>query len=211
MRQYDAVAFDLLTALLDSWTLWENVAGSRAGAMAWRTAYLAHTYGTGAYRPYETLVAEAAVQVGLPASLAHDLSARWDELTPWPEVTRTLEHLSGEYRLAVVTNCSESLARRAAARVGPFSVVVSAERAGYYKPVETPYRLALSELGVPATRTLFVAGSAYDLDGAARVGMPVFWHNRVGLVRPPEIPAPLAESPSFSALEKVLSAAAAHD
>jgi 2-haloacid dehalogenase len=29
-RAYDAVLFDLLTALLDSWTLWNNVAGSDA-------------------------------------------------------------------------------------------------------------------------------------------------------------------------------------
>ncbi|MGO8892820.1 MAG: hypothetical protein ACLP8X_18045 [Streptosporangiaceae bacterium] len=29
-RRYDAVLFDLLTALLDSWTLWAEVAGIRA-------------------------------------------------------------------------------------------------------------------------------------------------------------------------------------
>jgi len=28
MRKYDAVLFDLLTALPDSWTLWNSVAGS---------------------------------------------------------------------------------------------------------------------------------------------------------------------------------------
>ena len=30
-------------------------------------------------------------------------------------------------------------------------------------------------------RTLFVAGSASDVPGAKGVGMPVYWHNRVGL------------------------------
>jgi hypothetical protein len=29
-RRYDAVLFDLLTALLDSWTLWTEVAGEPA-------------------------------------------------------------------------------------------------------------------------------------------------------------------------------------
>jgi hypothetical protein len=29
-RAYDGVLFDLLTALLDSWTLWNNVAGNEA-------------------------------------------------------------------------------------------------------------------------------------------------------------------------------------
>jgi hypothetical protein len=28
---------------------------------------------------------------------------------------------------------------------------------------------------------LFVAGSAYDLFGAAGVGMPVYWHDRAGM------------------------------
>jgi len=58
--KYDAVVFDLLTALIDSWTLWNAVAGSADDGMKWRRRYLEITYGCGAYRPYETLVREAA-------------------------------------------------------------------------------------------------------------------------------------------------------
>jgi hypothetical protein len=36
----DAVAFDLLTALVDSWTLWEDVAGEAALGRHWRQASL---------------------------------------------------------------------------------------------------------------------------------------------------------------------------
>ena len=51
--------------------------------------------------------------------------------------------------LGVVTNCSEALGRLAASRVPvPFRVVVTAERAGRYKPDPQPYRFALDELGV---------------------------------------------------------------
>ncbi|MGB9644630.1 MAG: hypothetical protein WCB44_05795, partial [Stellaceae bacterium] len=64
-RSFDAVLFDLLTALLDSWTLWNIVAGSPEAGRKWRAAYLRRTYGTGAYRPYVALVAEAAAEVGL--------------------------------------------------------------------------------------------------------------------------------------------------
>jgi 2-haloacid dehalogenase len=32
-RQYDAVVFDLLTALLDSWTLWNRIAGSNEAGL----------------------------------------------------------------------------------------------------------------------------------------------------------------------------------
>ena len=35
-----AVLFDLLTALLDSWTVWNSVAGSEAAGGMWRAEYL---------------------------------------------------------------------------------------------------------------------------------------------------------------------------
>jgi hypothetical protein len=34
------VLFDLLTALLDSWSLWDAAAGARQAARAWRGEYL---------------------------------------------------------------------------------------------------------------------------------------------------------------------------
>jgi len=40
VRRYDAVAFDLLTALIDSWTLWNAVAGSADAGLRWRRRYL---------------------------------------------------------------------------------------------------------------------------------------------------------------------------
>jgi len=178
--KYDAVVFDLLTALIDSWTLWNDVAGSPDAGLAWRRRYLEITYGSGAYRPYETLVRDAARDVGLPQSLGDDLDKRWDELKPWPEAREVLKRLS--VPMAVATNCSIRLGRRAADRVGvPFKVVVTAESVGFYKPRPEPYRAVLAALGTAPERTLFVAGSASDVPGAKGVGMPVYWHNRIGL------------------------------
>jgi 2-haloalkanoic acid dehalogenase type II len=182
MRKYDAVVFDLLTALLDSWTLWNSVAGSAEDGMRWRRRYLEITYGCGAYRPYETLVREAATNAGLPASRADGLESRWSELAPWPEAPEALAKLAAHLPLAVATNCSERLGRIAAQRAGGvFKVVVTAESAGFYKPRPEPYRAVLRALGTTPERTLFVAGSASDVPGAHEVGMPVFWHNRIGL------------------------------
>src|ERR1700683_5076841 len=93
-RRYDAVLFDLLTALLDSWTLWDDVAGGEQSGRRWRAEYLCRTYGTGAYRPYETLVAEAAAAVGLDRRLADVLAARYSELQPWPGATTALAALA---------------------------------------------------------------------------------------------------------------------
>ena len=177
----DAVLFDLLTGLLDSWSLWNHVAGDEESGRRWRLRYLELCYGAGRYRAWENLVTAAAADVGLPGSRGSELVALWDRLEPWPEVPEVLAGL-GLFKLGVVTNCSESLALQAARRVSvPLQVVVSAERAGAYKPDPRPYRLALAELNVPAERTLFVAGSPSDIKGAANAGMRVFWHNRLGL------------------------------
>ena len=63
-HRFDAVLFDLLTALLDSWSLWNAVAGGEEAGRRWRAEYLRITYRTGAYRRYEALVAEAAEATG---------------------------------------------------------------------------------------------------------------------------------------------------
>jgi len=178
--KYDALIFDLLTALIDSWTLWNAVAGSSEAGMKWRRRYLEITYGCGAYRPYETLVREAARDVGLPERLGDTLEERWDELSPWPEARGVLDRIP--VPLAVATNCSIRLGQRAARRVGVlFSLVETAESVGFYKPRPEVYRAVLQKLGTAPERTLFVAGSASDVPGAKGVGMPVYWHNRVGL------------------------------
>ncbi len=179
----EAVVFDLLTALLDSWSVWNRAAGSEEDGLRWRRSYLELTYGCGAYRPYEDLVREAAAVAGVPASAADVLTANWNMLRPWPEVPEVLgELVARDIPLGVVTNCSTVLGRQAAARVGvPFRVIVTSEEAGYYKPQPQPYRAALEKLGTDPARTLFVAGSSADLPGATGVGMPVFWHNRMGL------------------------------
>lgn len=204
-RRYDAVLFDLLTALIDSWTLWNDVAGSAEAGRRWREQYLGLTYGTGTYLPYESLVAEAAEKQGLDPALAQQLTDRWDELRPWPEARKVLSTVrEGGTRLGVVTNCSDTLGQRAAELIGvQFEVIVTAETAGAYKPRAGPYRHALAALDLPPERVLFVAGSRHDIGGASGVGMGVFWHNRIGM--PPD-PAnsPLAEDVSLDPLPAFL-------
>src|SRR5580704_9329518 len=109
-RRYDAVLFDLLTALVDSWSLWNSVAAGEEAGMRWRRAYLARTYATGAYRPYEALVAEAAAETGFDSRRANDLAARYVELRPWPGVEGELRQLAAAgIKLGIATNCSEAL------------------------------------------------------------------------------------------------------
>lgn len=172
------ILFDLLSALLDSWSLWDDVAGGGAPGRRWRMEYLERTYATGAYVPYLDLVADSAESVGLPRALAGRLEARWDDLAPWPGAAAALRGLGRDRPLGVVTNCSDELGRRAAALVRvPFAAVVTAESAGFYKPDPRIYGAGAEALGAGSREVLFVAGSPFDVAGAHAAGLPVVWHN----------------------------------
>jgi 2-haloacid dehalogenase len=198
---YDAVLFDLLTALLDSQPLWREVAGSAAVGASWREECSRLAYSAGRYRPFVEIVAQAARLAGVPSTRAADLLRGMGEQSdPWPEAPEVLRRLRERLRIGVVTNCSEELGQRAAARVGVhFDTVVTAEAAGAYKPRPEPYGLAFDRLGVQPSRALFVAGSPADITGAGRAGMRVWWHNRRQLPLGGR-QAPLAEHDSLEPL-----------
>lgn len=197
----DAVLFDLFTALLNSQPLWDEVAGSAAAGASWREESSRVAYSTGLYRPFVETVAEAAQLAGVPPARATDLlRGMGEQLDPWPEAPAVLGRLSERVGIGVVTNCSEKLGQRVAARVGVhFDAVVTAEAAGAYKPRPEPYRLALDRLGIEPARALFVAGSPSDITGARSAGMGVCWHNRLRLPLGEQEP-PLVELHSLEPL-----------
>ncbi len=199
--RYDAVGFDLLTALLDTWSLFADVAGDRDLGMRWHASSQALLRGK-RYRPFEDILREAAEGVGIDGAKADELVARWGQSTLWPDVPSILPRL-GSYTRFIVTNCSERLGSLAAARAGRFDLVMTAERAGAYKPDPRPYRAALDALNLHRKRVLFVAGSAHDVGGATRAGMDVYWANR-GRVPAPTDGKALREEEDLRGLIAVL-------
>jgi 2-haloacid dehalogenase len=196
-----ALLFDLLTALLDSWSLWNRAAGSETAGRAWRAEYLRLTYGCGAYVPYEELVRQAALQVGLRESAARTLEAQWLQLAPWSGARDMLRKLVPHCRLAIVTNCSTYLGQQAAGLFDiDWDVVVTAQSAGFYKPDSRPYQMALDRLNVRADEAAFVAGSSYDMFGTAKLSLRTYWHNRVGLDLVQGAQAPELAAPTLDAL-----------
>ncbi|MGA7259412.1 MAG: hypothetical protein WBX30_00695, partial [Stellaceae bacterium] len=85
-----------------------------------------------------------------------------------------------------------------------FDAVVTAERAGFYKPEPRPYEMALDELGVMPGRCLFVAGFAYDLLGTSKVGLATYWHDRIGMAPPSNAPEPMAHHRSLYPLLELM-------
>lgn len=201
--RYTAIGFDLLTALLDSWSLFADVAGRRELGMRWHTASQSLLRGK-PYRPFEDIVRDAAGVVGIERTKADTLLGRWGESAPWPDVPGVLPRLNA-YTRFIVTNCSERLGALAAARAGTFDLVMTAERAGAYKPDPRPYRAAIDALNLQSKRVLFVAGSAHDVGGASRAGMDVYWANR-GRVPAPTDGKAIRDEEDLRALIDVLEA-----
>ena len=201
MPKYDAVGFDLLTALLNTWALWASVAGDRELGMRWHAASQERLRGR-PYRAFEDIVREAAADVSIERPRADRLLHEWGAFEPWPDTPPTLARVQHLPRF-IVTNCSRRLGGIAAAPLGAFDLVMTAEEAGAYKPDPRPYRAALDALGLLPARVLFVAGSAHDVGGASRVGMDVYWANR-GRVAPPEDATPLGEAPDLRGLASLL-------
>ncbi|KAI1108057.1 putative 2-deoxyglucose-6-phosphate phosphatase [Nemania sp. NC0429] len=205
-----AIVFDLLTGLINSWSLWDasTPSGTPAEGRLWRDHYLRITYGTGAYAPYEELVKQAAREVGLPPSAPEGLLRDWENLSPWPEAGGVLRALRARgYKLAVVTNCSRHLGHlaarvveRAASEGGgdefAFDAVITAEESGFYKPVKAAYEAIVTVLGLEVSDVVFVAGSSGDVQGATDAGMKVVWHNKIGLAKKGEA-VPLVEGSSL--------------
>ena len=172
----DGVLFDLLMAVMDSLATWATAAGDQNRGRRWRDAATSRMIAAARYVPYEDLVRQAAVDTGVPTAATDALIDQWTAMEPWPdaEVLATATVPFG-----FVTNCSAALADLAAARARCRPrVVLSAEEAGWYKPHAEIDREACRRLGTSPARTAFVAGSAYDADGAARAGLATWFVRR---------------------------------
>ena len=130
--RYDTVVFDLLTGLIDSWSLWNEVAGCKKMGLKWRSRYLEITYKTFEYKKYEDLVLLAAKDVGLNIELAKNLFEKWNFLRPWPETNEILKLISQKYLIGFATNCSIQKGEQAMNVIDiNFNFYVTAEEVGY--------------------------------------------------------------------------------
>jgi 2-haloalkanoic acid dehalogenase type II len=164
-----AVLIDLLMATMDSISAWVTAVGDHEAGLAWRDAVTDRMLAAGRYVPYEALVADAAAALQLDPNAVHRLREAWMRMEPWPDVG-ALDRLTVPY--AFVTNCSAELAAAAVARSGRSPVfTLSAEEAGWYKPRAEVYRLACERAGVKPDEARFIAGAAYDAEGARAAGL----------------------------------------
>ena len=164
-----AVLLDLLMAVMDSPATWVAAAGDPALGMVWRDDVTERMRRARRYEPYDALVGAAATTLGLPRGAMELLRHEWRRMRPRPDAT-AVAALPLPY--AFVTNCSSKLARQAAQQSGLSPrFTLSAEAAGWYKPSPQVYRRACDRFGSPPDETLFIAGAAYDAEGALAAGL----------------------------------------
>jgi HAD superfamily hydrolase (TIGR01509 family) len=130
---------------------------------------------------------EVAELVGIPTSLVEDAIARRDELF-WnridqegvplcPGVTETLNHLSQNFRLAVVTGASRKHYDRVHASSGLhnfFEAVITRDEYEQIKPHPQAYLKALQRLGLKPDDCLAVEDSPRGATAALAAGIRCF-------------------------------------
>ncbi|MFD6448714.1 haloacid dehalogenase type II [Promicromonospora sp. NPDC060204] len=116
----------------------------------------------------DTLVRERL----LPPDAATTLADAAERLEPWPDTVAGVDRLAADVTVLGLSNAS----RRALAGLGAnaglrWHRVLSAEDAGTYKPAPGIYELALRSAPATSGTPVMVAAHAWDLRGAAAVGL----------------------------------------
>jgi 2-haloacid dehalogenase len=116
----------------------------------------------------------------LPDDRRAGLMRAWRMLKPWPEAADALLTVSAlGYPMGLLSNGDEGMLNDLLPLLPPvIEHVFSSEAAGHYKPHPSVYALPLARLGVGAADVLHVAGSATDVLGSKRAGLPLVWSNR---------------------------------
>jgi len=191
---YDIVTFDCYGTLID----WEEgissailAAAARAGKTLDRESVL-RAYAEiepqvegETFRPYRAVLAETASRVAarfgwdLPAQAASFLPESLPGWRPFPDTNPALARLTkAGYRLGILSNTDDDLLAASRQKLtSPFSLVLTAQQLGSYKPGYRHFEAARAQLG--EARWLHVAQSYFhDVVPAHALCIPVAWINR---------------------------------
>ena len=103
---------------------------------------------------------------------AAPLSCVGAALDPWPDAVEGVRRLAELLPVYGLSNATTGTLEALASRAGfAWSGALSASAAAAYKPAPEVYRLALDATGLDAEQVLMVAAHAWDLRGAAAIGM----------------------------------------
>ena len=151
----------------------------------WEERNIAHYWE--AYRPYKQIcelsLAEAFTHFGIEgrSDLIHRYFDAFRSFHLYPDVLPTLEALSRNHRLAIVSNIDDDLLT-ATVLGREFDLVCTAERARGYKPDGSLFRYLIKRAAVPKEDILHSGQSQFtDMVGGKPLGLTIAWINRRGI------------------------------
>ena len=149
--------------------LFERV-GRTVPAEAILRSFVAHEarLEAGSWRPYREILRavliEMAAELNLSllrseSNLLGDLLPHWP---PFPDTVSSLQSLSKQFHLVILSNTDDALFAETQKRLGVrFDEIITAEQVKSYKPGKAHFQEALRRLNVPASQVLHVAQSLY--------------------------------------------------
>jgi 2-haloacid dehalogenase len=140
---------------------------------------------------------------GDPALIGHYFDS-FPKQRLYDDVLPTLEALSKNHRLAVVSNIDDDLLDATPLK-RDFDLVCTSQKARGYKPDGTLFRYLLDQAGVAKERILHSGQSQFtDMVGAKPLGLTVAWINRRGVALSPSVPKPDLTLPDIRSLLPLL-------
>ena len=165
------------------------------------------------HRAFRAIAGEALgralADLGIPAGPedAASLTDAIGRMPPFPEVVATLATLKrGGFQLCIVSNTDDDIIAGNVAQLGGhIDRVITAERAGAYKPARQIFDHAHAALGVDRDSVLHVCASPHlDLVATRALGLRDVWIDRGTGRRPADGYRPDAVLPSLEGLPDLL-------
>ena len=125
---------------------------------------------------------------------------------PYEDAVEVLPVVQSRWKTAMLSNADDKFLYPLVSRLRwRFDAALTSERIRAYKPLPSPFRAIMDELGVAAEEAIYVGDSLYDdILGARGVGMRAAWVNRNGAAADPELPRPDYEVGSLRELPDIL-------
>jgi 2-haloacid dehalogenase len=201
--------FDVNETLLDLHALdphFERIFGAAGVRREWfaqfiHSAFIATI--TNQYRPFGQIAMGALDNIARRKNIVlteddkQAIRGGMVQLPAHAEVPAALEQLRGAgFRLATLTNSTEAVVKAQLEFAGLtdyFEQSLSADRVQQLKPAAEPYQYAVQQMGAPLSQTWLVAAHAWDIVGAAAVGLSTAF-----VARPQMYTDPVFASPQLS-------------
>ena len=157
-------------------------------SVLWRAKQLEYTWQRSLmqrYAPFSTVTRDAlaysceALKLELSVAQTEGLMAEYLNLSPYPDVVRTLQALNT--RKAILSNGSPDMLLPLVQNSGlELDAVISVDELRIFKPAPQVYALAVEKLHLDHSKIGFVSSNCWDAMGAKSYGFNVYWINRAG-------------------------------